>query len=105
MAFWDQLTENKAGLASQPGGKVEMNPLEKIQDCIDDARDNWRANDGGLTMAARDLIDIGNATIEAIKTGKTGYFLPEDIWNTDTGHEQDIILAYLEWEKMEESYV
>jgi len=51
----------------------------------------------GLTFAACDLIDIGNSTLDAIRAGKTGLFLPEDVWNTDTGHEQDIILAYLEW--------
>lgn len=82
-----------------------MNQIEEIQDCIEDARDNWLANDGGLTMAARDLIDFGKSTIDAIETGKKGYFLPEDVWNTDTGHEQDIILAYLKWEvRLNETY-
>ena len=75
-----------------------MKILEKIEGIETEAR-TWTANDGGLTMAASDLLGLCAVARKKISSGNRPEMIRwiGDPFKTDTGLESDLVSACLEW--------
>jgi Tfp pilus assembly protein PilZ len=71
--------------------------IRKIEEILDDVRQDWTANDGGLTMAASDLLYIGQKIISKIQANDVAWIWEMDPFDTDTGPEGEIISLAQQW--------
>jgi hypothetical protein len=69
-----------------------------IEDILDDVQ-KWTTEDGGLTITACDLLDFGRQVIEKIQANDVAWLWELDPFDTDTGHEEEIVLLALQWAK------
>jgi len=74
-----------------------VNHVVEIQEIMAHVEETWLANDGGLTIAASDVLSFGRTAIAAIERGDTTWALQLDPFSAGTGAEGDIISATLEW--------
>ena len=75
----------------------KVDALQQIFEILEEVEATWLANDGGLTMAASDLLSLGRATIAAIKRDDLAWISDLNPWKTDTGQESDIITTAQQW--------
>jgi hypothetical protein len=80
--------------------KNKMKLIESIDQVREEAR-TWKANDGGLTMAAGDLLAACNAAERHFKNDNPFAMLQwaGDPCDCQTGAEMDLTLACIEWAK------
>jgi len=74
-----------------------MKEVREIQDIIEAVQENWTASDGGLTMAASDLIQFGRSVIRHIEAGDVEWCRNLNPFDAETGTEGDIISLALRW--------
>ena len=65
--------------------------IKEIREFMAEVEESWLANDGGLTMAACDLLDFGNNVIRHIQANDTAWIWEIDPFSADTGTEGEII--------------
>ena len=70
--------------------------IQEITEILDTARE-WTANDGGLTMAASDLLAFGRGVISRIENNDARWIWGLDPFDTDTGPESEIISIAQQW--------
>ena len=71
--------------------------IQRIEAILSGVAEEWTASDGGLTMAAGDLIVFGRSVIERIQANDTAWIWNLDPYDTDTGNESDIVSLALDW--------
>ncbi len=74
-----------------------MEEIKEIKEIIEAVQENWVASDGGLTMAAADLIQFGRSVIRHIEAGDVEWCQELDPFDADTGTEGDIISLAHAW--------
>ena len=73
--------------------------IKEIEEIISAVREGLTANDGGLTMAASDLIAFGQSIIRRIECGDAKWLWELDPTNGNTGAETEIVDIALHWAK------
>ena len=68
--------------------KLALGRLDLIGDEVEET---WLAADGGLTMAAGDVLSLVAAAKEAIERGDSSWATWEDMWDCSTGTEQEVL--------------
>jgi hypothetical protein len=68
-----------------------------IKEVVDEVVVSWVADDGGLTMAANDIIDFADNCIAAIKRNDIEWAHELNQFDADTGAEGEIIEAVHDW--------
>ncbi|MCK5319772.1 hypothetical protein KAJ61_00095 [Candidatus Parcubacteria bacterium] len=91
----------------KPKSSIELNApkyeeaIKKIKEIKTDVENNWTANDGGLTMAASDVLSLANSLEKEIEKGERPDWVDDEEdarFNTDTGTESDLYdIAYEYW--------
>jgi hypothetical protein len=75
--------------------------IKKIDEIEADVTENWRANDGGLTMAASDVISLAKSLKNEIEKGERPAWVDDEKdarFDTNTGSESDLYdVAYEYW--------
>jgi len=71
--------------------------IEEIKQIADLVSENWVADDGGLTMAASDVISFADSCIAAIKRNDVEWVWALDPFTNNTGAESDIVTAAHGW--------
>lgn len=71
--------------------------IKRIEAILSGVGEEWLADDGGLTMAAGDLISFGKAVIDHIQANDAAWCWNLNPFDADTGDEGDIISLALAW--------
>ena len=71
--------------------------IEAIKEIVNEVSSTWLADDGGLTMAANDLISFADSCIAAIKRNDVEWVWALDPFENDTGAESDIVTSAQGW--------
>jgi len=74
-----------------------MKEVREIQSIIEAVQSSWTAADGGLTMAASDLIQFAYSVIRHIEAGDVEWCRNLNPFDAETGTEGDIISLALRW--------
>jgi len=72
--------------------------IKKINGILDEVASSWLANDGGLTLAASDILAFGRGVIADIEAGRAERLWPEPLFNRDSG-EVEILAIAQQWAK------
>jgi hypothetical protein len=88
--------ENPANERRKKMKKEEL--IQKIDAEIEDVREHWLADDGGLTMAASDFLAVANGLRKAVENNDAAsVWLNYDQEAADTGPEQELISDSQYW--------